>query len=154
MIAVAADVGLEIGFGEASPSEASKAMGTFPYAEDLLDPPMLVRKGDLVDRAVPCTEPPIDIVLTMGPNTGEGDTRCAAASTHRCSQHSTLIGAVGKDITWIIRQCSFPVATIMGAPGRVPPAPIGIGADMGLVAVGRLSGSVTRPWSRPPMYRP
>ena len=92
---------MEMGFGEASPSHAAKAIGAFPGAEDLADPPVNRWVLDLVDRPVPIGEPAVSFGLAPGPDMGDRDTRPAAAGAHRFAKHGPPIGAVGADVARI-----------------------------------------------------
>ena len=81
------------GFGEASPSHASKAVRTFPGAEDLLD-----AATDPVDRAVPFGTPPICLGLAPGPDMSGDDPWGSAACANHASEdlikRRSLLGAL------------------------------------------------------------
>ncbi len=130
--------GLQRGFGEASPSHASKTVRAFPGAEDLLDP-----AADLVDRAVPCGKASISLGLAPGPDVGNDDPWVSAACANRVSEHLAPISAVGLKVTRIVGKRRLAIAAVMGIARRdrdfLDQRGVRIGTDMGFIAVNGLA---------------
>src|SRR6478735_6029342 len=87
------------GLGKPTPAHTPETIAALPGSEDLFDP-----ASDPMDGSVPGFKALLDFDLIASPHPGCHDACPATLGAHSLTKALTSISAVGKDLSWIIRQ--------------------------------------------------